>query len=140
LTCKWSPSPRTASCGNPALLREAIGLGANVVGGIPRIESGPGAAEHIRVCFDLAIEFEKDVSHLLWMTTRADMERLYDMVTVGAARDQPHRLRHRSRQQRRLVVLDAPDVLEALRDHARPAHVISQGRLVDAAAMRRLAQ
>jgi cytosine deaminase len=38
-----------------------------------------------------------------------------------------------------LVVLDAADVLEALRDHAPPAHVISRGKLVDAAKMRALA-
>ena len=80
-------------------------------------------------------------AHLLWMTTRADMERLYDMVTVDAARAinlTGYGLAVGNSAD--LVVLDAPDVLEALRDHAPPAHVISQGRLVDAAAMRRLAR
>jgi cytosine deaminase len=38
-----------------------------------------------------------------------------------------------------LVVLEAPDLLEALRWHAPPAHVISHGRPVDPAAMRGLA-
>ena len=237
--------------GTAALLREAMALGADVVGGIPWIEPGPAAAEHIRACFDLAVEFEKDVSmllddtgdaasrtleamareaiargwqgralahhcramalypddyfsrlvavlrearvpvvsdphtgplharvqellaagvtvclgqddisdayypfgrnnmlevaflaaHLLWMTTRADMERLYDMVTVEAARAinlSGYGLAVGNSAD--LVVLDAPDVLEALRHHAPPAHVINRGRLVDAAAMGRLAQ
>jgi cytosine/adenosine deaminase-related metal-dependent hydrolase len=35
-----------------------------------------------------------------------------------------------------LVVLDAPNVLEALRYHAAPLTVISHGRVVDPAAMR----
>jgi cytosine deaminase len=79
-------------------------------------------------------------AHLLWMTTRTDMERLYDMVTLDAARainlpDFGLAVGKRAD----LVVLDAPDVLEALREHAPPAHVISGGKLVDAAAMRRLA-
>jgi hypothetical protein len=32
-------------------------------------------------------------------------------------------------------VLDQPDEVEALRYHGRPAHVISNGKLVDAAKM-----
>jgi cytosine deaminase len=237
--------------GAAALMREAMRLGADVVGGIPWIEATDAdQAEHVRFCFDLAREFDKDVSmllddagdarlrtlelmaraaiargwegralahhcramalydeayfrelipllqrarvpvvsdphtgplharvrellaanvtvclgqddisdayypfgrnnmlevaflasHLLWMTGRADIERLYDMVTTDAARamnvgdfglavgNPAH-----------LVVLDAPDVIEALRWHAPPAHVISHGRLLDAAALRRQA-
>jgi cytosine deaminase len=38
-----------------------------------------------------------------------------------------------------LVVLDQPNVLEALRFHAPPTHVISNGRLVDTARMRAIA-
>lgn len=68
-------------------------------------------------------------SHLLWMTTTAQMETLYDMVTtraaqamglsgagltVGAPAD--------------LVVLNQPSVLEALRYHEAPRAVIHQGR------------
>ncbi len=34
-----------------------------------------------------------------------------------------------------LVVLDEPDVREALRNHAPPKHVISHGKLVDVRAM-----
>jgi cytosine deaminase len=39
-----------------------------------------------------------------------------------------------------VVVLDSPDELEALRWHAPPAHVISHGRLVDTAALRRMSE
>ena len=58
-------------------------------------------------------------AHLLWMTKRTDLERLYDMVTVDAARAmnvQDFGLAVGNRAD--LVVLDAPDVLEALREHA----------------------
>jgi cytosine deaminase len=79
-------------------------------------------------------------SHLLWMMTRQEVAKLYDMITVDAAvainldgfglsKGAPAHL----------VVLDQPDVVEALRFHAPPAHVISNGRLVDAARMRMIA-
>ncbi len=70
-------------------------------------------------------------SHLLWMTTRREMETLYDLVTTEAGRAiglPQHRLEIGAPAN--LVVLNAPDVLEALRQHAAPAHVISHGRLV----------
>ena len=52
--------------GTEELLREAMELGADVVGGIPWIEfTDQASAEHIKVCFDLAGEFDKDVSMLL---------------------------------------------------------------------------
>jgi cytosine deaminase len=48
------------------LMHQAMALGADVVGGIPWIElTGDEAAAHIRTCFDLAQEFNKDVSMLL---------------------------------------------------------------------------
>ena len=237
--------------GAAALLRQAMALGADVVGGIPWIERSPAdVAEHIRTCLDLAVESGKDVSmllddtgdagsrtleamaraaiargwqgralahhcramalypadyvrslaallrearvavvsdphtgplharvrellaegvtvclgqddisdayypfgrnsmlevaflaaHLLWMTKRTDMERLYDMVTVDGARAmnlEGFGLAVGNRAD--LVVLDAADVREALREHAAPAHVVSQGKLVDAAKMRAMA-
>ncbi|HUF38850.1 MAG TPA: amidohydrolase family protein [Anaerolineales bacterium] len=70
-------------------------------------------------------------SHLLWMTSRQDMEILYDMVTVEAARAMGidgHRLE--PGRPANLVVLDVPDSLEALRHHGAPAAVVFNGRLV----------
>jgi len=71
-------------------------------------------------------------AHLLWMTTKREIESLYDMITVSAARAmnvRDHFLKVGSNAN--LVVLSAPNVLEALRDHAAPLHVISGGTLVD---------
>jgi cytosine/creatinine deaminase len=79
-------------------------------------------------------------SHLLWMMTRLEVEKLYDMITVdaatainiagfglteGAVAD--------------LVVLNQPDVIGAMRFHEPPAHVIKNGALIDQAHMRALA-
>ncbi len=72
------------------------------------------------------------VSHLLWMTSAADMETLYDMVTTKAAEAMGVRdFALKVGAQAHLVVLDQPNVLEALRHHNRPAHVISHGKLVE---------
>jgi cytosine deaminase len=52
--------------GAAELMREAMALGADVVGGIPWIElTDDDAAAHIGMCFDLAREFDKDISMLL---------------------------------------------------------------------------
>jgi len=80
-------------------------------------------------------------AHLLWMMDRADIESLYDMVTVSAARalniaDFGLRVGGPAH----LVVLEAPDAVEALREHGRPVHVVSHGRPVDLAAMAALAR
>lgn len=75
-------------------------------------------------------------SHLLWMTTATEITRLYDLVTVDAARSinvAGHRLAVGNPAN--LVVLDVPDEIEALRFHAAPAVVISHGKVVDADAM-----
>jgi cytosine/creatinine deaminase len=236
--------------GAAELLRQAMALGADVVGGIPWIEfTSADAHSHVRACFDLAQEFGKDVSmllddtgdpglrtlemmavealqrgwqgralahhcramsvypkpytqrlarllkmarvpvvtdphtgplhasvkellaenvlvclgqddisdayypfgrnnmlevaflasHLLWMTTRLEIEKLFDMITVDAAKAinladfaiAPGAPAH-------LVVLDQPDAVEALRFHGPPTHVISNGRIVDQAKMRTL--
>jgi cytosine deaminase len=66
------------------------------------------------------------------MTTRPEMETLYDMVTTRAAQAinlQQHILEVGAPAN--LVVLEARDVLEALREHAAPLAVISHGKLVD---------
>jgi cytosine/creatinine deaminase len=71
-------------------------------------------------------------AHLLWMTTRKEMETLYEMITIRAAQAmglQEYGLKIGI--QANLVVLDVPDVLEAFREHRAPRHVISHGRLVD---------
>lgn len=78
-------------------------------------------------------------SHLLWMTTNREIESLYDMVTVNAARAMnvhEHELKNGARAN--LVVLQAPNVLESLREHAAPAYVISNGKLVDIAKMKKI--
>jgi cytosine/creatinine deaminase len=234
------------------LMRQAMALGADVVGGIPWIErTDAGRAAHIDFCFDLAREFDKDVSmlvddagdaglrtletmaveavrrrwagrvlahharamalypkvyleqvisrmreaglalvtdphtgplharvrellaaeinvclgqddisdayyafgrnsmlevaflaaHLLWMTTRPDMETLYEMITTRSARAigmRDHELR--AGAPANLVVLQAPDVLKALREHAAPVAVVSHGKVVDQAKMHELSR
>jgi cytosine deaminase len=229
--------------GAEKLMREAMKLGADVVGGIPWIEfTDADIAEHVRICFQLAKEFDKPVSmlvddagdpglrslevmaletiktgwqgrslahharamsmypkpylqklaallkkaqmgvvsdphtgplharvrelleenvlvclgqddisdayypygrnnmlevaflnsHLLWFTTREDMEVLYDMVTKNAAKCIGVKdFEIKVGAPANLVVLDQPNVLEALRFHERPTHVISHGKLID---------
>jgi len=70
-------------------------------------------------------------SHLLWMTTEAEMEQLYDMITVDAARAMGlKRFGLRKGNPANLVVLHEENVLEALRNHGAPRFVISHGRVV----------
>ena len=71
-------------------------------------------------------------SHLLWFTTREDMETLYDMVTKNAAQCiglKDFELKEGAPAN--VVVLDQPNTLEALRFHERPVYVVSHGKLVD---------
>jgi len=236
--------------GAETLMRAAMEIGADVVGGIPWIESGEvNARAHIRFCFDLAQQFGKDVSmllddvgdphmrtlemmateatirgwdgralahhcramalyppdvfrelvallrrarvslvsdphtgpmharvlelldegvnvclgqddisdayypfgrnnmlevaflaaHLLWMTARAEIEMLYDMVTVAPARAMNIAgFGLEVGAPANLVVLGQSDVVEALRFHEAPHWVISHGRFVDLARMRQL--
>jgi len=73
--------------------------------------------------------------HLLWMTTREDMERLYSMITCDAGRAMGVDLRTEVGAPAHLVVLGEPNVREALRTHAEPRHVISHGKLIDRTVM-----
>ncbi len=78
-------------------------------------------------------------SHLLWMTTRPEMEILYDMITTKAAecigiKDFKLAVGNPAH----LVVLDQPNTLEAFRYHEAPTHVISHGKLVDSEKMRKM--
>ena len=103
-------------------------------------------AEHVLVCLgqddisDAYYPFGRNnmlevaflASHLLWFTTAADMEKLYDMITLDAA--QAMGLKEfgvKLGAPAHLVILKQPNVLEALRYHEAPMHVISHGKLVD---------
>lgn len=78
-------------------------------------------------------------AHLLWMTTSRELETLYDMITVNAA-DAMNLNDHALRigAPANLVLLAAPDVLEALREHRAPLYVISHGKLIDRSRMETL--
>jgi cytosine deaminase len=107
-------------------------------------------AENVRVCLgqddisDAYYPFGRNnmlevaflASHLLWMMTRQDVAKLYDMITLEAAKAiNLDGFGLSIGAPASLVVLDRPDEVEALRYHGPPAHVISNGKLVDAAKM-----
>ncbi len=108
-------------------------------------------AENVRVCLgqddisDAYYPFGRNnmlevaflASHLLWMMTRHEVAKLYDMITVEAAKAiNLDGFGLSVGAPASLVVLDQPDEVEALRYHGPPAYVISNGKLVDAAKMR----
>ena len=71
-------------------------------------------------------------AHLLWMMSEPDMESLYDAITVNPAASiglDGHRLAVGNTAN--LVVLEGETVAEALRFHAAPRAVVSNGRVVD---------
>lgn len=79
-------------------------------------------------------------SHLLWFTTASDMETLYDMVTVNAARAIGLKdFALKVGAPAHLVVMEQQNVLEVLRYHEAPRYVISHGKLVDQQAVRNMA-
>ncbi len=70
-------------------------------------------------------------SHLLWMTTGADMETLYDMITTEAAKAIGLKdFALKVGAPAHLILLDADNLLDALRYHRPPLHVISHGKLL----------
>ena len=70
--------------GAAELMHQAMALGADAVGGIPWIElTNDDAAVHIRTCFDLAREFNTDVSMLLDDARDPDLRTL-EMMAVEA--------------------------------------------------------
>ena len=75
-------------------------------------------------------------SHLLWMTTAAEMETLYDMISTKAGQSMGVELKLEVGVPAHLVVLEVDSVLEAFRNHSEPAYVISHGQLVDKDKMR----
>lgn len=73
--------------GADVLMRQAMALGADVVGGIPWIEATErDAHKHIEFCFDLAAEFDADISMLLDDVGDAAMRTLEMMARMGLAR------------------------------------------------------
>jgi cytosine deaminase len=79
-------------------------------------------------------------SHLLWMTTRSEVETLYDMITTRAF--QAMGIKDSAIQvgsPANLVILDQDNLIDALRYHHPPAHVISQGTPVNKDEMVKLA-
>jgi cytosine deaminase len=80
-------------------------------------------------------------AHLLWMTTNRELETLYDMITVNAARAlniNDHSLKIGAPAN--LVVFAAPNVLETLREHLAPLHVIRHGKLIERGKMETLSR
>jgi cytosine deaminase len=80
-------------------------------------------------------------SHLLWMTTNRELETLYDMITVHAARAMnlsSHTLK--AGNPANLAILETPNILEALREHSAPLHLVSHGKLIDRPRMESLSQ
>src|SRR5690349_9210326 len=119
-----------------ARVKELLEEGVNVCLGQDDISDGYypfGRNNMLEVAFLAA--------HLLWMTTNRELETLYDMITGNAARAMnvmDHALKIGAPAN--LVVLEAPNVLEALREHHAPLHVISHGKLIDRDRMELLSQ
>jgi len=80
-------------------------------------------------------------AHTLWMSTPEDMEILYDMITLLPGRGiglKDHVIKEGAPAN--LVVLDQPNVNEALRFHEAPAYTISHGKVVDKDQMMKIAK
>jgi cytosine deaminase len=70
--------------------------------------------------------------HLLWMTTFPEMEKIYDMITIDAAKAMNVKnFGLKEGNPAHLVVLQGEDIYQALWYHREPLHVISHGKLVD---------
>ena len=69
-------------------------------------------------------------SHLLWMTTETEMQKLYDMITCDGARAMGIAdFGVQVGAQAHLVIHGASNIVEALRGHEPPVQVISHGQL-----------
>lgn len=80
-------------------------------------------------------------SHLLWMTTTAEIETLYDMITSRAFKAIGiHTSEIQVGAPANLVVLDQDNLIDVLRYHHPPMQVISHGKLIDKAAMMEMAE
>ena len=79
-------------------------------------------------------------SHLLWMTTREEIGKLYDLITVDAARSiNIPNFKLEVGAKAHLVILQQSSELEALRYHVEPAHVISHGKSISQSEMKKIA-
>ena len=79
-------------------------------------------------------------AHLLWMTTREEMDRLYDMITISAAK--AIGLKNfglKAGAEANLVILGVETVLDALRFHDEPQFTLSHGKVVDSARLKEIA-
>jgi cytosine deaminase len=73
-------------------------------------------------------------AHLLWMRSLPEMDTLYDMITLNAAKAIDIKdFGLKVGGAAHLVVLPVGTVWEAIRDHDAPTYVISHGRIVDQA-------
>jgi cytosine deaminase len=119
-----------------ARVKELLEEGVNVCLGQDDISDGYypfGRNNMLEVAFLAA--------HLLWMTTSREMETLCDMITTNAA--EAMNIHHHTLKvghPANLVILAAPNVLEALREHAAPREVISHGKPIDRAKMKSVAR
>jgi cytosine deaminase len=119
--------------GTAGLLRQCMELGADVVGGIPWIEFTDAAmAEHVRICFDIAVEYDADVSMLLDDAGDPGLRTL-EMMAVEALRRnwQGRTLAHHARAMqlypepyfaRLLSLLAAADIAVVSDPHTGPLH------------------
>jgi cytosine deaminase len=108
-------------------------LGADVVGGIPWIEfTEADMAEHVRECFDIAIEFDADVSMLLDDAGDPGLRTLEMMAVEALHRNwQGRALAHHARAMqlypdpyfaRLVALLAAADVAVVSDPHTGPLH------------------
>jgi cytosine deaminase len=119
--------------GTTDLLRQSMELGADVVGGIPWIEfTEADMAEHVRICFDIAVAYDADVSMLLDDAGDPGLRTL-EMMAVEALRRgwQGRALAHHARAMqlypepyfaRLLSLLTAADVAVVSDPHTGPLH------------------
>ncbi len=109
-----------------ARVRELLGEGVNVALGQDDI-----ADAYYPYGRNKMLEVGFLASHLLWMTSRSDMETLYDMITWRAAEAmgvKGHRIEVGAPAN--LVVLPVKSVWEAFWYQPEPRYVVSGGRLV----------
>lgn len=119
--------------GTDALLRSSMDLGADVVGGIPWIEyTEADMAEHVRMVFDIAVEYDASVSMLLDDAGDPGLRTLEMMATEALRRGWIGRaLAHHARAmalypdpyfERLVALLKAADIAVVSDPHTGPLH------------------